>query len=438
MNAKLRSWTAACMLLAAAEAGAETVELKVSLAKPLLLAGERQTGYLKVGMLGTGFGEERRRAVANVALVIDRSGSMSGKKLEQAKEAAIQAVSRLSPDDIVSVVAFDDTVSVLLPATRASDKAEIYRAIRRLRAGDTTALFAGVSRGAGEVRKFLSRGFANRVILISDGLANVGPSSTEALADLGAALRKEGISVTTLGLGLDYNEDLLYHLAKSSDGNHAFVENATDLARIFNCEFSDVLSVAATDVEVRIVFAPGVRPLRLLGRDGEIVGQTVIVRLNQLLGKQEKYLLLEFEAPPRESGEELVLADVQTEFTAIDSGRRSKISHPVAVRFSSARDEVEKAVDREVMVAAVEQIANDRNKQAMDLRDRGLIEEARAALRENERFLSENAGKLKAERLKEIGERNKSDADNLDGERWNRQRKDMRMRQYQFESQMSY
>lgn len=420
-----------------AAAGAQTVDMKVSLSNPLVLAGQPQTGYLKVGMLGTGFGKARPRATANLVLVIDRSGSMAGAKLERAKEAAIQAVARLSSQDIVSVVAFDDRVNVLLPATRASDKEEIYRAIRQLRAGNSTALFAGVSRGAGEVRKFLTRSFANRIILISDGLANVGPSSTEALASLGASLRKEGIAVTTLGLGLDYNEDLLYHLAKASDGNHAFVENATDLARIFDSEFGDVLSVAATDVEIRIAFAPGVRPLRLLGRAGEIVGQTVVVRLNQLLGQQEKYALVEFSAPARPAGETVSLAEVRADFTDVGSGRRQSQARAVSARFCAERAEVERAEDREVMVAAVEQLANERSKEALALRDRGLIEDARAALRENERFLSENAGRLKSERLRRASEQNRADQSNLDGD-WNRTRKSMRRSQYFYETQQSY
>lgn len=418
-------------------AHAQSVDMKVSLSNPLVLAGQSQTGYLKVGMLGTGFGEARPRATANLALVIDRSGSMAGAKLERAKEAAIQAIARLSPQDIVSVVAFDDTVSVLLPATRASDKEEIYRAIRNLRPGNSTALFAGVSRGAGEARKFLARSFVNRVILISDGLANVGPSSTEALAALGASLRKEGISVTTLGLGLDYNEDLLYHLAQASDGNHTFVENATDLARIFDAEFGDVLSVAATDVEIRIAFAPGVRPLRLLGRGGEIVGQTVVVRLNQILGRQEKYALVEFSAPARTAGETVSLAEVRADFTGVGDGRRQSQSRSVTVRASAERAEVERATDREVMVAAVEQLANERSKEALALRDRGLLEDARAALRENERYLSENAARLQSERLRRASEQNRADQTNLDGD-WNRTRKSMRRTQYYFDSQQSY
>jgi Ca-activated chloride channel family protein len=140
---------------------------------------------------------KEKRTPANVALVIDRSGSMQGDKIRQAREAAIEAVGRLNGNDIISIVAYDDTVDVLVPATKASDIAVIKNGIRKIKADGSTALFAGVSKCAAEVCKFLARDRVNRIILLSDGMANVGPDSPGALGDLGASLAKEGISVTS-------------------------------------------------------------------------------------------------------------------------------------------------------------------------------------------------------------------------------------------------
>jgi len=98
-------------------------------------------------------------------------------------------------------------------------------------------LFAGVASGAAEVRKFLERGAVNRVILLSDGQAYIGPSSPMELADLGRSLGKESISVSTLGVGPGYNEDLMMQLAAASSGNHVFVEVEASLVAIFNREF---------------------------------------------------------------------------------------------------------------------------------------------------------------------------------------------------------
>ncbi|HEX4997318.1 MAG TPA: VWA domain-containing protein, partial [Terriglobia bacterium] len=275
----------------------EQIKVNVGLAKPYLMAGQKQTNYLRVGLTGIPIDESGRRTPVNVAIVLDKSGSMSGEKLRKAKDAAFASIDRLAPNDIVSVIAYDHTVEVLVPATKVSDRFAIRQAIERLTAGGNTALFAGVSKGAAEARKFLDRQRVNRIILLSDGQANVGPSSPSELGSLGASLIKEGISVTTLGLGLDYNENLMTQLAFRSDGNHYFIESTTDLARQFAYEFDDVLSVVAQEVTVKITCADGVRPIRVLGREADITGQTVVTYLNQVYGNQEKYVLLEVEVP---------------------------------------------------------------------------------------------------------------------------------------------
>ena len=122
------------------------------------------------------------------------------------------------------------------------------------------------------------------------------------LGQLGQSLGKEGMSVTTIGLGLGYNEDLMSKLAIKSEGNHYFAENATDLARVFDKELGDVLTVVAQEIVVRIECARGIRPVRALGREADISGQRVTATLNQLYSEQEKYVLIEVEVPAGASG----------------------------------------------------------------------------------------------------------------------------------------
>jgi Ca-activated chloride channel family protein len=264
---KVKMWLTVLLIAAPfATAGAmgsvpTQATLDVAVSHPYLSADKTQTAYLRVALTGFGLVPERwNRSPVNVAIVIDKSGSMSGEKIEKAKDAAIMAVRRLSSNDIVSVVTYDSTVNVVVPATRVSDKHNIVRMIQRIRAGGTTALFGGVSKGAREVRKFIGPERVNRIILLSDGLANVGPSSPAELGSLGASLAKEGISVTTIGLGLHYNEDLMTMLAYKSDGNHYFAEHAAELAEIFDSEFGQVLSVVAQDIDIKIQCATAFDP----------------------------------------------------------------------------------------------------------------------------------------------------------------------------------
>lgn len=430
--------TLVTMALSGPAAQARAVRLDVAMGQPVLLAEQTQRAFLKIDLTGLEPADRVDRAPVNVALVLDKSGSMGGEKIRRAREAAIMALQRLGHKDIASVVAYDDSVEVLFPATRINERRAMERAIERIQAGGSTALFAGVSKGAAEVRKFLDREHVNRVVLLSDGLANVGPSSPSALGRLGRDLAKEGMSVTTIGLGLGYNEDLMTQLARNSGGNHAFAENGTDLARIFDSEFSDVLSVVAQDVEIHIHCGDGIRPLRVLGRDAEIYGQDVSLDLSQLYGNQTKYLVLEIEAPARPAGERMRVARVTARYDDMASKRKEDLSAEVEISFSASEKEVEERVDAAVMAPAVEQIAIEKSKKAVELRDQGRIEEARSVLQESAATLGQSAQRFASPALDELKSIQEQDAEGLADKDWNRQRKLMRKEQYKRETQQSY
>jgi len=423
--------------LLAATAEARPIGLDVSLSNPYLVAGRGGTLYLRISLTGAA-ADRGDRAAGNVAIVLDRSGSMEGEKIDRAKEAALLAVDMLDSRDIVSVVAYSDTVQVLVPATRASDKERIRHAITRLRAGGSTALFAGVSKGADEVRKFLDRNRVNRVILLSDGLANVGPDTPGALGDLGASLKKEGISVTTIGLGLGYNEDLMVRLARESDGNHAFVESTRDLARIFERELGDILSVVAREVRIEIRCADGIRPVRMVGREADIVGQQAYASINELYGSQEKYLLLELEVPAGRAGEVRDVATVDVAYADTASKSVDRVRGAASVRFTASQEVVDQNTDRRVMSSVVIQQATEANDRAVQLRDEGRVEEAKDLLMQNAQRLREDAAKLAAPELEAYGAANEADAKALEKGDWEAQRKKMRSQQHANQTQQSY
>lgn len=417
---------------------APEVKVTAALGRPVLQADEKQTTYLKVALTGFASTIMERRTPVNVALVLDRSGSMAGEKLRKAKEAAMMAIDRLNENDIVSVIVFDDRVQVLVPATKVSDRAAIRATIERLQPGGSTAIFAGVSKGAAEVRKFLDRERMNRVILLSDGIANVGPSSPSDLGELGSSLIKERISVTTIGLGADFNEDLMTQLARQSDGNHGFAENAGDLARLFNAEFGDILSVVAQEVTVKIRFETGFRPVRALGRDADITGQNVTVRLNQLYADQEKFVMLEVEAPALAAGRRSAVAKVDVTYANMATHRSDQHTATVSAVYEASAQRVRDNENVSVMTGAIELIGVDNNKRALALRDAGKIVEAREALVGNAGFLKEKAAEYKSSSLSSYAVTNSGQSLQLDGTDWNNTRKSMRKDSYSRENQQSY
>jgi Ca-activated chloride channel family protein len=422
-----RAWTPAGLLvvpllLTAPGARARSVDLDVQVSQPALLAGAPRTTHVWIGLTGKA-GSPDRRAPLNVAIVLDRSGSMTGRKIEEARRAAIMAIGRLRDDDIVSVVAYQSTVDVLVPATKLHDRRQVLSAIRSVEAGGSTALFGGVSKGAQELGKFLDRNRVNTLILLSDGLANVGPRSPGELAALGASLARQGMAVTTIGLGLDYNEDLMTRLALASDGNHFFVEDASDLEYAFATEFGDALSAVAQGVDLHIRCPEGVRPVRVLGREAQISGRDVHASMNQLFRDQTRYLVLEVEVPSGRPGASRPVADVEVRYHDLLRGAGATVRDGAAVTFTDSPAIVEARTNGEVMVEVVRQIGTERNELATALRDAGRIEEARRAYLANSAYLEENARKLDDASLQLDADANEGASRNLEPGQWNRERK---------------
>jgi Ca-activated chloride channel family protein len=421
---------------------AAQVGLKVGVSNPTMLAGSKQTNYVQIALTGFELPEAKSRPPVNVAIVIDNSGSMSGDKIRQARGAAIAAVNRLRDDDVVSVILYNSSVHVLVPATKATDRDQIIDQIRSVQAGGNTALFAGVSKGAEEVRKFLNEDSVNRVILLSDGLANVGPSSPRDLERLGRTLVKEGISVSTLGLGLGYNEDLMSGLAAAGSGNHIFVEEEDNLVAVFNNEFNDLMSVVAGDFKIHAKVGRGVRPVRVLGTTADISGRDISIPLAQLYASQQRYFVLEVEVDPNEDGATQSLVNVEVEYQNLITESRDKLSSKIDVRFDASPAVVERDQDVETHAYCAVQIANERNIRATALRDAGQIDEAKDLLGKNVDELCRIQLMCETSKvttvipeLKLNIQLNRTQAELVQGSEWNRSRKIMRAAQNQVQSQ---
>ena len=293
---------------AAVLAAPAKVVCKVETERQTFLAGDPQEIILKVTLDAPPSPAHITRPPVNISLVLDQSGSMAGTKIDQAKAATIEALTRLGVEDMFSVVVYDTNVRTIVPAQHAVNINYLINTIRSIRAGGSTALFGGVSQGASEIRKNIENDYIHRIVLLSDGLANVGPRMPEELGRLGAALLKERISVTTVGVGVDYNEDLMARLSQRSDGNTYFVESGVDLPRIFAAELGDVLNVVAKQVKVTITLPDGVRPVDIIGREGRIKGSKIELSMNQLYGDQEKYALVKVKLPKTRAGSRIQVA----------------------------------------------------------------------------------------------------------------------------------
>jgi len=195
----------------------------------------------------------------NLAIVIDRSGSMAGQPLHEAKRAASFMIDSLKPTDRASVVTYDDEVAVVAPSRHVEGTTNFKSAIAEIHSGGSTNLHGGWLKGAEETAKHLAAKYTSRVLLLSDGQANAGMTSVDEIALQVAQLADTGITTSTYGLGEGFNEELMVAIARSGRGNGYYSENAEHLLTRFHEEFSLLSSLCARNVRLLLTPLPGIR-----------------------------------------------------------------------------------------------------------------------------------------------------------------------------------
>ena len=360
------------------------VTLRVAPERDLVYTGGSREVIVQVDLDAKRPPEHGKRAPMNLAVVLDRSGSMQGAKFEKAKQGACVAIDKLADDDFFSLVMFDNEAEVLLPPERVGgerSREALKSRIDRIRTGGGTAIHAGVTLGAKQIRRNLEREFVNRIVLLSDGLANSGPSRPSDLADLGRDLRHDGMSVTTIGLGDDYNEDLMTALAEASNANYYYVRDAEKLPGIFAEELGAARSLVARGVTIRITVPDGVRIREIVGLpEIKCGGQFADIALPEYFGGDRRRFLVRC-AVESKTTEPIEVAAVDLKYEAVSGEKAEPQKQAANVRFTDEADKSEDSQRAEI-AREVSIVENRLSKErAVKLADEGNSKEAARVLR---------------------------------------------------------
>lgn len=325
----LTSSTSPGALTSSFEAGA-TLRVDGRIGHPRLLQGASGETFILLEV-GSGEGPKAPRAApSHLALVIDRSGSMRGERLKSAISGAMAAVDQLGDGDAVSVVAFDARPSLVVPSTviGPESRERVKATIRTITVGGETCISCGIEEAVGQLAQ--SNGKVDRMIVLSDGDATAGVRDPVGFRGLARRARERGIGVTTIGVGVTYNQRILGIIAQESGGGHHFIENASSLDRVFLAEAEKLRSTVAIDVEATLELAEGVELDQVFDRTFQRRGQKIVIPLDAFARGDTQTVLLKVRVPSHLPGAEPV-ADVHLAYRDLVKGEDGRCDGKLGV-----------------------------------------------------------------------------------------------------------
>lgn len=216
-----------------------------------------------------------RRLPLNLSLVIDRSGSMEGEPIEFVKRACGYVVDLLEPSDILSIITFSDSVEVVMPPRRVVNKTLIREHIQRIEIGNTTNLYDGMLVGCQSVASVMSEQMLTRVLVFTDGEPTAGIKEFSSIVQLAADQKARGITITVLGFGPEFNEELLAGIARRSGGNYYFIQRPELIPEVFRRELELLMTVVARNVRLILTFPRFTQLRQVYGADANTQGRVV-------------------------------------------------------------------------------------------------------------------------------------------------------------------
>lgn len=350
---------------------------------------QKTTGFFYVELEADRYSNSNyNRPSMNLSVVIDRSGSMSGAKINNAKKAAKHIVDNLNEGDYLSIIIYDQNVTTLHHQARVNNKAAIKRKIDGIQDRGSTNLMGGASRGYEEVNRYYRSGYINRVLLLSDGLANEGITDPKQIKRIvQGKFREDNIAISTFGVGNDYNEDLMTAMAENGNGNYYFIEKPGEIASIFRKELNGLMEVVAQNSILNITVPNSVKIDKVYGYSHTQRGNNVSIKLNDIFSKETKGILVKYRINKNTMPNSLSFS-TSLNFKAANTKRQTRLRLNNYQRYTNSatvfNDNFSEWVDAQVVLNE----ANYKMEMAMQAIDRGDYAKGRKIVEETKTYIS--------------------------------------------------
>lgn len=294
---------------------------------------------------------EALRPPLNLAVLLDCSTSMHGNPIEQVRQATRHMVSRLRPDDVYSLIAFEASAKVIRSSRPRGDGLEVESLLKDLKASGATNIYDAISSGLEELDRHGGGSRYSRMLLLSDGEATAGITDDEKiLALVEKAVEERALAVSTLGIGEDYDEWLLSEISRKTGGNHYFIEQSGQLPKVFAGELEQIERTVARDLVLLISLKEGTgvtwvnRRHRVNFRD-----VAVQIHLDDVVAGTPMSTVVEFEAQGAEAGVKTVMGVELSYESLAGPGIRHRRESLVELEFVPDMTQVREGIDRLVL-----------------------------------------------------------------------------------------
>jgi Ca-activated chloride channel homolog len=298
--------------------------------------------------------EKPQRVPVNLALVVDRSGSMDGAKMQDAKRAAVALVRQLQPGDRLALVHYGSDVTVA-PSVEinADTRAGLLRLIDGIQVNGSTNISGGLSAGATAVSLYAKEYRVTRVILLSDGQPTDGVTSTSGLAAEVTRMREQGITVSALGVGTGFNDSLMRAMAEAGGGFSGFISDSSELASIFTRELDQAASTVARGVSLALTLPPGVTGVEVMGVPSTRQGDTVRIPVYDLTGGQSARVVAKLTLDAPASAHTMKVLDATLSYMDVTADLPAQVNLALDAKVTGDAQVVHASLDKDVRVHAI-------------------------------------------------------------------------------------